>query len=425
MNIKESDIDEVLSHDGQIVYSNSFAERLRAENLEKIKRGEPIRKIIPQAGFQEEVLTNNADVLIIGGRRGSGKSLVLLLVPIPYVNNPLFKAYAFRKEEDDLKRGLWATSEKIYTKFASPTSLKWTYPSGATMDMEHMQNEAKIDQRYRGAELSCVLIDELPQISHTTFFTLLASNRNTIGVKNRFVSSCNPTDKKHWVYKFIRWYIDEETHSIDPARSGKIRYFFKSGENIEDVVWGNSKEEVYLKAKERIDSLIDVDSGETYESLITSFSFIEGLYSENKIFRVLDKSYKAKLATKGGIQATKDINGTWGDNEQGASQISQDEIDRLWMNNTEQRGGILKCTIDVALLRDYFVIKAWKGRHLFDFEYFTGVGGVTSPLLVKKFLEKHGIREENMAYDTNGIGVFMQEHFPKAIPFNSRNVTNK
>lgn len=420
MQLRDSDIDGVLSRDGQIVYSNSFAERLRAENLEKIKRGEPIRKIIPQAGFQEEVLTNNADVLIIGGRRGGGKSLCMLLVPIPFINNPLFKAYAFRKEEDDLKRGLWSTSEKIYTKFATPTALKWTYPSGATMDMEHMQNEAKIDQRYRGAELPCILIDELPQISHTTFFTLLASNRNTIGVRNRFVSSCNPTNKKHWVYKFIRWYIDEETHSIDQGRSGKIRYFFKPSENIEDVVWGNTKEEVYLKAKDRIDGLIDLDSGETYESFITSFSFIEGLYSENKIFRVLDKSYKAKLAAKGGIQATKDINGTWGDDEAGTAQISQEDIETYWLNNTEQRGGKLKCTIDVALLRDYFVMYAWKGRHLFDVEYFTGTGSITTVDFVKKFLQKHSIREESMAFDTNGIGVFMQEHFPKAIPFNSR-----
>lgn len=414
------DIDEILSNDGVTVYSNEFAKRLNEENLDRVKRGEPIRKIIPQAGFQEEVLTNEADILIIGGRRGGGKSLVMLLVPIPYIKNPLFKAYAYRKEEDDLTRGLWTTSEKIYTKFAYPTKLKWTFPSGATLDMEHLQNESKVDQRVRGAEMPCILIDELPMITHTTFFTLLASNRNTIGVRNRFVASCNPTNKKHWVYKFIRWYINEDTHSIYPDRSGVIRYFFKWGENIEDIVWGDSKEEVYYKAKKQIDNIIDSENGESYESVILSFSFIEGLYSENKIFRSQDPSYKAKLQGKGGVEATKDINGTWGDDEQGASQISQEEVNDLWLNNTVQEGTKLKCTIDVALLRDFFVMYAWKGRHLFDVEYFTGTGSITTVDFVRKFLSKHGIREENVAFDTNGIGVFMQEHFPKAIPFNSR-----
>ena len=406
--------------DGNSVYTYKYAEKINEDNLKKLKSGGQIKNFIPQAGFQENVLTNNADVLVIGGMRGGGKSLIMLMVPLYNVKNPLYRCHAFRKEEGDLIRGLWNTSEKIYTKFASPTALKWTYPSQATLLMEHLQNEANVDRRVRGAEMPCILIDELPQITHKTFFTLLASNRNTIGVKNKFVASCNPVSNKNWVYKLLEWYIDDETHQIRHERSGKIRYFFKWGDNISDIVWGNSPGEVYQGAKGYIDNLVDVENGESYESLITSFSFIEGSFSENKILRELDPSYKSKVATGGGAQALKDINGIWGADQQAESQITAEEIENLWFNNTEQEGKVLKCTIDVALARDFFVMYAWRGRHLFDFEYFSGVLSTDAVGFVKRFLDKHSIREENMAYDYNGIGLYLEGNFPKARPFNNK-----
>ena len=57
------------------VYTYEYAEQLRRENLELKKKGKRIWNIIPQAGFQEKVLTSQADIAIVGGSRGSGKVL--------------------------------------------------------------------------------------------------------------------------------------------------------------------------------------------------------------------------------------------------------------------------------------------------------------------------------------------------------------
>ena len=57
------DIDEILSYEGFTVYSNEFAERLRADNLERLRQKKQIFKMIPQSGFQENVCINEADVL--------------------------------------------------------------------------------------------------------------------------------------------------------------------------------------------------------------------------------------------------------------------------------------------------------------------------------------------------------------------------
>ena len=421
MEITENDIDRVLSREGRIVYTTDWANRLREENLEKLKNKKPIKKFIPQEGFQEKVCVNQADVLFIGGKRGGGKTAALMFPLIYNINNPLFTAYAYRKEEADLRRGIWNCSKSFYTKLATPTDLKWTFPSGATFVMEHLQDEKKIDQRMRGAELAMIEIDEVNLLQPKTFFTLFASNRNTIGVRSKMFCTCNPVPKSNWVYKMVQWWIDESTGTIIKERCGKIRYFFKWGETAGEIAWGDTKEEVYLKAKSDIDKLLRANPSRGYEPLIASFSFIEGDFADNKILDLLEPNYLGKVAQSGSAQSIKDVNGIWGSDESSSAQITTTEIEELWFKNTAKpEDKILKATCDVALSRDFFTLNAWRGRHLFDVEYFCGIDSTTAAALVKKFLDKHSIREENFAYDYNGIGLYLEGHFPKAIPFNNK-----
>ena len=73
MLVKESKekYDPVFASFGMKVLSHDYAESVRRHNLEV--NPSRIRTWIPQAGFQENVLRNDADILIIGGRRGGGK----------------------------------------------------------------------------------------------------------------------------------------------------------------------------------------------------------------------------------------------------------------------------------------------------------------------------------------------------------------
>ena len=74
----ERGLDPVFASVGQRVFTNSYVEELRQENLD-IKRGRrkrsktgTLNNLIPQKGFQEQVLLCDADIKIIGGRRGGG-----------------------------------------------------------------------------------------------------------------------------------------------------------------------------------------------------------------------------------------------------------------------------------------------------------------------------------------------------------------
>lgn len=415
--------DQVFEALGEKIYSYEYIEQLRAENV----RLDPMDKIynfMPQAGFQENVLTSEANIVIIGGRRGGGKTAIMLLSTLYNIENPAFSCHGFRKEEDDIRRGIWKTSKIFFTGEAQPTESKftWTFPSGSSIIFEHMQDEKAIDRRYRGVEIPHFIIDELPQIQATTFFTFLASNRNSFGFENKLIASCNPVGPTNWVYQLIRWYLNEETGEVIKERSGVVRYFYKFGNTVKDIIWGDTREEVYAKAKHYIDALyderMDVLGGDRL-NMIMSFTFIEGEYVQNKLFIKKDPLYLSRLAAQGDEQSIRDIKGIWKDSDTTEAMLSSEEMELL-LNNTEQRNGTLTAVADVALSRDAFVIGAFDGNHLFDVEAFSGVGSITAAALARKFLEKNHIHESNFLYDMDGIGQYLKEHFPQATGFSNQ-----
>ena len=72
-------LDPVFLEYGMEVYSYEYIESLRKENLDLKRRGKRTYNLIPQSGFQETVLTNQADIKIIGGSRGSGRCITPII----------------------------------------------------------------------------------------------------------------------------------------------------------------------------------------------------------------------------------------------------------------------------------------------------------------------------------------------------------
>ena len=406
--------DKVFLKYGMYIYTNEYIKYLREQNL-KLEADDVVRNWIPQEGFQEDVAECDADILIIGGRRGGGKTAIMQLSAMRYIDNPLLTIRGFRKEEGDIERGLWESSKKIYGTVAEQikSDFRWIFPSGASSIYTRLQNEQEIDRRFRGVEMPVIIIDELTQISAKTFFFLLSSNRNTIGIKNTFIGSCNPVGPKHWVHKLLQWYINPETKRIIPERNGKKRYFFKYGKDISEIIWGNTKEEVYAKAKDYIDAVFDSSlekQGLSPLSLINSLCFIEGKYSENKLFIRRDPNYLGNLAAVGGDTAERDIGGIWDDSDDTEALILPSEWEMMY-NNTPQTNGIRTAVADVAFSRDYMILGAFDGNHLFDIEAFNAVGSETAVKRIDAFLERNNIPYRYFAFDADGPGVALKEHF--------------
>ena len=205
-------LDPVFLEYGMEVYSYEYIEKLRAENLKLKEKGKRSYNLIPQAGFQEEVLICEADIIIEGGVRGAGKTAVALMGALDYSFNPDVNMYGFRRLEADVKRGIYKSAKQIFRGFASfaDTSfeIKFYGGTGATMKMEHLADLRQVKDRFRGAEMPYIVIEELAEFtreSMNVIFDLIPSNRSTTGMPARFICTCNPVGKSNKLRHFLDW----------------------------------------------------------------------------------------------------------------------------------------------------------------------------------------------------------------------------
>jgi hypothetical protein len=378
MNVKTSTderqyLDPVFLEYGMEVYTYDHIEALRKENLELKQKGKRIYNLIPQAGFQEKVLTNEADIIICGGRRGAGKTFVSLFGALDYAENPDINMYGFRRFENDVRRGIWRSSKQVFRGFANfadtAFEAKFFNGTGATMKMEHLADLTKIKDRFRGAEMPYIVIEELAEFtkdSMSVIFDLIGSNRSTTGMPSRFICTCNPVGRSNKLRWFLDWWIDPETDEAIPERSGEIRYFCRYGEDVMEIAWGDTPEEVYENpnAKRKISQLTE-NPERDYSDYITSVTFIDGDYAENKILQVTDTKYMNRISSGGSKSVINDIRGVWRDVDDTGALITMDDMVHFF-KNAPQTNGIRCAGGDIAFKNDWFVLWAMDGMHIID-----------------------------------------------------------
>lgn len=409
-------LDPVFLQYGVEAYSSEYINSLREENLDLKRKGKRSYNIIPQSGFQEKVLTNLADIVICGGVRGAGKTAIGLIGAFYYADNPDVNLYGFRRYENDVKRGIWKSCKPLFRGFANfaDTSFeaKFFNGTGATMKMEHLADLSKIKDRFRGAEMPYIVIEELAEFtkeSMSVIFDLIGSNRSTAGVRPRFICTCNPVGRSNKLRWFLDWWIDPETDEAIPARSGKIRYFCRYGEDVMEIAWGDSPEEVYANpnAKRKISQLTDRPD-EEYTQFITSVTFIDGDFAENKILQIADPKYRNRISSGGSKSVINDIRGVWRDVDDTGALISMNDMNRFF-ENVPQVNGIRCGGGDIALRDDWLVLWAMDGMHIIDLfakRYVTSEDVVP---IILEFLKKNDIPKENFAFDVNGIGNWLKQ----------------
>lgn len=408
-------LDPVMLQYGLKVYTYEYAEMLRKENLEIKRKGGRIYNIVPQAGFQEKVLGSEADIVVCGGVRGAGKTAVSLIGALYYAENPDVNMYGFRRYENDVKRGIWKSCKPLFRGFASFADTnyeaKFFNGTGATMKMEHLADLKAIKDRFRGAEMPYIVIEELAEFTKdnlNVIFDLMGSNRSTTGLPARFICTCNPVGKSNKLRWFLDWWIDPETDEAIPERSGVLRYFCRYGEDVMEIAWGDTPEEVYANpnARNKIASLTD-DPDREYGNFITSLTFIDGDYGENAILHVSDPKYMNRISSGGSRSTINDIRGVWRDVDDTGALITMDDM-VAFFRNAPQTNGIRVAGGDIAFKSDWFVLWAMDGWHIIDVFAKKGVHPNEAVGLIRAFLNKNGVPWENFAFDGDGVGVTLK-----------------
>ena len=289
--------------------------------------------IRPQPGPQTVFLSSPADIAVIGGAAGGGKTMALLLEPLRHIHNPRFSAVIFRRTFPQITQegGLWEEAGNLYPQIGAvprKSTLSWVFPSGATIRFAHLVHEKnKFD--YQGAQIPLIEFDEATHFTADQFWYLLSRNRSMSGVKPYIRMSCNP-DPESFVADLIEWWIDEDGYPIR-ERSGVLRWFKRLGT---DLVWGDTREE-----------LLDPKNPAVQPK---SFTFVPALLDDNKILEQVDPGYRARLMALDYVERMRLLFGNWRVKPSAGTLFNRDWIqivDRVPETGTDCRYYDLAATI--------------------------------------------------------------------------------
>ncbi len=238
----------------------------------------------PQKGPQTMFLASPADIAILGGAAGGGKSWALLMEPLRHVHNPQFGGVIFRRTTVQVRNegGLWDESMKLYPPIGSRPfehELYWKFPSGAAISFAHIEHDKTV-LNWQGSQIPYLGFDELTHFSAKQFWYMVSRNRSMSGVRPYIRATTNP-DADSWVAGFISWWIDPATGFAIPERAGVLRWMVRIGDKI---IWADSPE-----------GLAQYTSPDGTPIPPKSVTFVPAKLSDNPALMAADPGYLANL----------------------------------------------------------------------------------------------------------------------------------
>lgn len=402
--------------------------------------------IEPQPGFQTRVLSSPADVLIMGGSAGCGKTFCLLMEPLRYVGKyASFAGIILRREyvQISFPGGLWDKSVELFSQLQPSVrpsmkigNLEHVFPLGGKLTFDHISLENSI-YRYQGPEFAYIGFDELTHFTAKQFFYMLTRNRSTSGFKPLVRASCNPQGSG-WVKQLLAWYLFPDDHPDEslrgypiPERAGVLRYFMQVGNNIESIIWGSSPLEVWEqlpeKHKRRLTNATEKDFNKMGEdkkreaglNRIKSFSFIPGLLRDNPKLMEVNPEYLGNLLAQDETTVAQLFDGRWIDVDDDELRLyANDVIADLYTNDFVTRTGQRYITADIALEgSDKMVVLVWDGWVVIDAKEYPKTDGAAVLSIIQRTATMWRVPGRNIAFDADGVGGFLKGFFKNSFGF--------
>jgi phage terminase large subunit-like protein len=269
-------------------------------------------KYQPQPGKSQQFFDlDDVDIVIFGGSAGSGKSLTLLLKALKGITTPGYTATIFRRFSPDITNdgGLWDKSIELYQDIPGGRSrestqyLDWSFPGNSGISFGTAD---RLEQKYQGAELAFIGIDEIANgWTEKELLFLLSRNRSSCGVRPKIVGTCNPDSNSFLIRNeqtgewgkntLLEWYIDPDTGYPIPERSGVVRYFYRINDEYH---WGDDPEELKSYFLEEITEP-------------KSFTFISATIYDNPEFLKVNPGYLGNLLSQNTVQKERLFKGNW------------------------------------------------------------------------------------------------------------------
>ena len=310
--------------------------------------------------------------------------------------------------------------------------------NGSEIKFQQLDNENPIviDKIAKGLQAKKLIFDEANKFAWKTITTFMPRLRSDSAGKAQIFLAQNP-ERECPLRKICGkgkhgggWINDDG--SVDKSMDGVVMYFYMHGGDMDKMYWGKTKREVYEKAKEYIDALLEIDNDMTYEDFILSMVFFTFDIRDNKRMLAKNKSYRGMTANSATAASSYANNWNYSitDEEQDVDELvkaemSEQDVERMFrpceIPNDSQ---LLKrrMTMDMATTGfDNLIFKYWElwsgyGWICRDIKYSTLNKNREAVMMAIAFRDKHNLQEKEMIIDVQGFG-FLKECFPRAICF--------
>lgn len=389
-----------------------------------IEEEHKIKIIKPQAGGQERFIRSNTDVTFFGGSLGGGKTFGAILSMAEPSLDPGFRGVFFRRTYGELK-GAGGVVDLFKEAFGDIVHIKvsdsprFTFDNGSYIEAKQISDEdpKKITETFRGLQADCLTFEELTTFEWYTFMYIMTRARGRGKWTGKVRATLNPK-RSHWTRKWLDWYIKPDGFP-DPEKDGVVRYFFLRGTSVDDLVWGDTKEEVYEQCKPIIDRQMKKLGGDVrYQDMIKSFTFYKGSLAENKALLENNRGYVGNVAAAGEKMAQALIEGNFNVDLQEDEEIPIPPhlAESVFLNDPRENNDMW-ITADLADTgTDNTIILVWNGLHIIDMLILcTSTPRVNADKL-KLMAEKWDIPDSHIIYD--GVrAVYVNDYIEDAIPF--------
>lgn len=408
-------------------------------------------------GNQKYAIRSNADIVCFTGNTGGGKSFALYYAPIEYLAmNENAKIVCFMRNISDF----WGagkvsdTLKKMYplidrsTKrqphdpigeiMRTPTDMGLKFYNGSEIKFQQLDNENPIviEKITKGLQAKKLIFDECNKFLWRTITSFFPRLRSDSEGKAQIYLAQNP-ERECFLRKLCGkgehgggWINDDGT--IDKSMDGVVMFFNMEEGDVDKTYWGRTREEVYEKCKDHIDSLIAKNPGMNYGDFILSMAFFTFDASDNKKMLAKNRRYRGLAANSATAKSAYEANWNYSIIDE---YNDEDERANVELNKTDVRymfaplrddfkDTLLKkfITIDYATTGlDNLVMKYWElwsniGFVCKDIEYSVKNTNKEAVRLILDFKRKHMVDEKNLIVDVQGFG-FLKECFTKAISF--------